>query len=117
MTKSNELSKSSCEACKVDAHVLTDKQIEDLITQIPSWVVHEEDSIKRLICSFAFSNYEDSVNFTNKVAKLAEEEDHHTEIVLEWGTVTVSWWSHKINGLHMNDFICASKTDNIYKSN
>jgi len=49
------------------------------------------------------------------VANLAEQEDHHPEIMLEWGKVTVSWWSHKIKGLHMNDFICASKTDLIFK--
>ena len=66
-----------------------------------------------LSCSFAFSSYEDSVNFTNKVAELAEQEDHHPEIILEWGKVTVVWWSHKIMGLHKNDFICAAKTDSI----
>ncbi len=43
--------------------------------------------------------------------------DHHPEIILEWGKVTVSWWSHKIKGLHKNDFICASKTDNLFKDN
>ena len=112
---SNELSQSSCEACKVDAPMLSEQEIKKLAPQIPSWMIHEEEGIKRLICSFAFSSYEDSVNFTNKVAKLAEEEDHHPEIVLEWGNVTVSWWSHKIKGLHKNDFICASKTDNLFK--
>lgn len=112
---SNELSQSSCEACKVDAPILSEQEIQELAPQIPSWMIHEEEGIKRLICSFAFSSYEDSVNFTNKVAKLAEEEDHHPEIVLEWGNVTVSWWSHKIKGLHKNDFICASKTDNLFK--
>ena len=112
---SNELSQSSCEACRVDAPVLSEQEIKELAPQIPSWMVHEEDGIKRLICSFAFSSYEDSVNFTNKVAKLAEEEDHHPEIILEWGIVTVSWWSHKIKGLHKNDFICASKTDDLFK--
>ena len=112
---SNELSQSSCEACKVDAPMLSEQEIKELAPQIPSWMIHEEEGIKRLICSFAFSSYEDSVNFTNKVAKLAEEEDHHPEIVLEWGNVTVSWWSHKIKGLHKNDFICASKTDNLFK--
>lgn len=112
---SNELSQSSCEACKVDAPMLSEQEIKELAPQIPSWMIHEEEGIKRLICSFAFSSYEDSVNFTNKVAKLAEEEDHHPEIVLEWGNVTVSWWSHKIKGLHKNDFICASKTDNLLK--
>ena len=112
---SNELSQSSCEACRLDAPVLSEQEIKELAPQIPSWIVHEEDGIKRLICSFAFSSYEDSVNFTNKVAELAEQEDHHPEIVLEWGNVTVSWWSHKIKGLHKNDFICASKTDDLFK--
>jgi 4a-hydroxytetrahydrobiopterin dehydratase len=112
---SNALSQSSCEACKLDAPILSEQEIQELAPQIPSWMIHEEEGIKRLICSFAFSSYEDSVNFTNKVAKLAEEEDHHPEIVLEWGNVTVSWWSHKIKGLHKNDFICASKTDNLFK--
>ena len=112
---SNELSQSSCEACRVDAPVLSEQEIKHLAPQIPSWIVNEEDGIKRLICSFAFSSYEDSVNFTNKVAELAEQEDHHPEIVLEWGNVTVSWWSHKIKGLHKNDFICASKTDDLFK--
>ena len=111
----NELSQTSCEACGADAPVLSEQEIKELAPQIPSWIVHEEEGIKRLICSFAFSSYEDSVNFTNKVAKLAEEEDHHPEIVLEWGNVTVSWWSHKIKGLHKNDFICASKTDNLFR--
>ena len=112
---SNELSQSSCEACKVDAPMLSEQEIQELAPQIPSWMIHEEEGIKRLICSFAFSSYEDSVNFTNKVAKLAEEEDHHPEILLEWGKVTVTWWSHKIKGLHNNDFICASKTDLLFK--
>ena len=111
----NELSQTSCEACRADAPVLSEQEIKELAPEIPSWIVHEEEGIKRLICSFAFSSYEDCVNFTNKVAKLAEEEDHHPEIVLEWGNVTVSWWSHKIKGLHKNDFICASKTDNLFR--
>ena len=50
-----------------------------------------------------------------KIAKLADEEDHHPQIILEWGKVTVTWWSHKIEGLHHNDFICAAKTDQLFK--
>ena len=109
----NNLLKNRCEACKIDAPVLTDKEIEQLLPQIPSWIVSEQDGIKKLICSYAFLNYEDSVKFTNEVANLAEQEDHHPEIMLEWGKVTVVWWSHKIMGLHKNDFICAAKTDSI----
>ena len=109
----NDLTKNRCEACKIDAPVLNDKEIEQLLPQIPSWIVSEQDGIKKLICSYAFLNYKDSVKFTNEVANLAEQEDHHPEIILEWGKVTVVWWSHKIMGLHKNDFICAAKTDSI----
>ena len=109
----NDLTKNRCEACRIDAPVLTDKEIEQLLPQIPSWIVSEQDGIKKLICSYAFLNYKDSVKFTNEVANLAEQEDHHPEIMLEWGKVTVVWWSHKIMGLHKNDFICAAKTDSI----
>ena len=109
----NDLTKNRCEACRIDAPVLTDKEIEQLLPQIPSWIVSEQDGINKLICSYAFLNYEDSVKFTNEVANLAEQEDHHPEIMLEWGKVTVVWWSHKIMGLHKNDFICAAKTDSI----
>ncbi len=113
---SENLSENKCEACSIDAAVLTEQQINELLPRVPSWIVHEEEDIKRLFCSFAFTDYESSVNFTNLVAKLAEEEDHHPEIVLEWGNVTVSWWSHKIKGLHKNDFVCASKTDDLFKN-
>ena len=110
---SSQLSKDSCEACRLDAPVLSDKEISDLSTQIPSWIVYEEEGVKRLVCSFAFSSYKDSVNFTNKVGDLAESEDHHPDIHLSWGKVIVTIWSHEINGLHENDFIFAAKCDKL----
>ena len=109
------ISKGSCEACRIDAPKVTNSEIESLMPQIPSWSILENDNIKRLVCSFAFLDYDQTVNFANSVTKLAEEEDHHPEIIIEWGKVTVSWWSHKIKGLHINDFICAAKTDELLK--
>ena len=111
---SKKLSQITCEACREDAPVLNEKEIDDLLPQIPSWNVFEHEGIKRLICSFAFSSYEESVSFANKIADLAEKEDHHPELLIEWGKVTVTWWSHKIKGLHKNDFIAAAKTDQIF---
>jgi len=55
----------------------------------------------------------DAVAFTQKIAVLAEDENHHPSILTEWGKVTVCWWTHKINGLHVNDFIMAAKTDQL----
>jgi 4a-hydroxytetrahydrobiopterin dehydratase len=73
----------------------------------------EKDGIKRLERSFLFDDFAQALAFTNKVGQIAEEEGHHPDILTEWGRVTVSWWTHKIGGLHKNDFIMAAKTDNL----
>jgi len=112
----NELINKKCEACRIDAPKVTDEEIPSLMSQIPLWDIIEENNIKKLTCLFKFSDYEQSLVFTNKVATLADEEDHHPQITLEWGKVEVIWWSHKIQGLHQNDFICAAKTDRLYKN-
>ena len=112
----NELIEKKCEACRIDAPKVTNEEIPDLMSQIPLWHIIEENNIKKLTCLFKFSDYEQSLVFTNKVATLADEEDHHPQITLEWGKVKVIWWSHKIQGLHQNDFICAAKTDRLYKN-
>jgi 4a-hydroxytetrahydrobiopterin dehydratase len=72
------------------------------------------DGIKRLERLFKFKDYAEAVAFTNKIAAIAEEEDHHPRIVLEWGRVTVQWWTHVVKGLHRNDFIMAAKTDEMF---
>ena len=112
----NELINKKCEACRIDAPKVSNEEIPILMSQIPLWDVIEENNIKKLTCLFKFSDYEQSLVFTNKVATLADEEDHHPQIILEWGKVKVIWWSHKIQGLHKNDFICAAKTDRLYKN-
>ena len=58
-------------------------------------------------------NYAQALELTNKIAAIAEEEDHHPLINLEWGRVTVAWWTHLIKGLHKNDFIMAARTDQL----
>ena len=63
------------------------------------------------IMSVMMKNFIEAMAFTNKIAMIAEKEDHHPLIVTEWGRVKVQWWTHKIKGLHKNDFIMAAKTD------
>ena len=60
-----------------------------------------------------FKNFEQALQFTNKLGTVAEQQNHHPAILTEWGKVTVSWWTHKIGGLHKNDFIMAARTDAI----
>ena len=109
----NDLSTQSCEACQIDAPKVPQDQIKTLLLEIDDWALIEEP-INKLKKVFSFKSYEESLDFSNKVAKLADEEDHHPQILLEWGKVTVTWWSHKIEGLHHNDFICAAKTDKLF---
>ena len=108
----NDLATNTCEACRIDAPKVLDDEANILLKEIDNWdLIHEE--VKQLKKTFSFSSYKESVDFSNKVAKMADIEDHHPTITLEWGKVTVVWWSHKIKGLHKNDFICAAKTDQL----
>ena len=111
----SDLASSACEACRIDAPTVSDDEAFILIKEIEGWDLID-DGVKKLKKEFSFSNYSDSVDFSNKVSDMAEQEDHHPQIILEWGKVTVIWWSHKIKGLHKNDFICAAKTNKISKN-
>ena len=109
----SDLVKQKCEACRADAPRVTDDELPDLLKQIPDWQPITAESVLKLNKVFNFENYTEAVSFTNKIAELAEEEDHHPAILLEWGKVKVTWWTHKIGGLHKNDFIAAAKTDQL----
>ena len=111
---SSDLVNQKCEACTIDAPRVSKEEETALIKTLDHWEILNED-FDYLQKVFVFKNYEDSVTFSNDVAYLANIEDHHPLIILEWGRVTVKWWSHKINGLHKNDFICAAKTDALLK--
>ena len=110
-----ELTKQKCVACRADAPRVTDDELPGLIKQIPDWQPVSNDSVLQLKREFKFNDYVSSLSFTNAIANLAEAEDHHPAILLEWGKVQVTWWTHKIGGLHKNDFIAAAKTDLIYQ--
>ena len=109
-----ELLKLKCVACRGGEPTLTDSQIAELKPQVSDWQVKDVDGMRRLERVFKLKNFIDAVAFTNKVALVAEKEDHHPLIITEWGKVTVQWWTHKIGGLHQNDFIMAAKTDSLY---
>lgn len=106
-----ELENRHCEACRADAPRVTPDQIEELKPGIPEWDLIVVDGVKRLTRTFGFSNFEQALAFTNRVGAIAEQENHHPALLTEWGSVTVTWWTHKIQGLHVNDFIMSAKTD------
>ncbi len=97
------------------APTLTDEEIAEYRRQVPDWQVVERDGVKRLERVFKFPDFAKALAFTMSVGELAELEGHHPSILTEWGRVTVTWWTHKIKGLHRNDFIMAAKTDGLYQ--
>lgn len=109
------LSDGKCIPCRKGDPALTDAEVTELLSQIPAWELTEVDGIKRLQRIFKLKNYVEAVAFANKIAMTAEKEDHHPLIVLEWGRVTVQWWTHVVKGLHQNDFVMAAKTDEIFE--
>jgi 4a-hydroxytetrahydrobiopterin dehydratase len=107
------LTSERCVACRRDAPRITDEEIAELRPQVPDWRIVEREGIWRLERVFAFPDFAAALAFTSRVGALAEEEGHHPAILTEWGRVTVTWWTHKIHGLHRNDFIMAAKTESL----
>lgn len=112
----NALAGMKCTACRRGEPTVTDEEIAEYHPQVPEWQIVERDGIKQLERVFKFPDFAQALAFSNKVGALAEAEGHHPALLTEWGRVTVTWWTHKIKGLHRNDFIMAAKTDALYVS-
>jgi 4a-hydroxytetrahydrobiopterin dehydratase len=110
------LSQQHCEACRRDAPRVTGDEARALSAQIPEWQLVSDEGIDKLSREFEFSNFLEAFGFAGQVATLAEAEQHHPMLVTEWGRVRVVWWTHKIKGLHRNDFIMAARTDELFAS-
>ncbi|MSR65220.1 MAG: 4a-hydroxytetrahydrobiopterin dehydratase [Verrucomicrobiae bacterium] len=110
----SELNRLVCTACRKGEPTVTDAEAAELHSQIPQWQIVERDGINRLECVFPFENFAFALGFTIKIGELAECNGHHPALLTEWGRVTVTWWTHKIRGLHRNDFIMAAKTDALF---
>ncbi len=109
------LSEMGCVACRKGEPVVTDEEMVAFMPQVPEWKVVERDGVNTLERVFTFRNFAQALAFTNEVGAIAEETGHHPALLTEWGKVTVTWWTHKIGGLHRNDFIMAAKTDGLMR--
>lgn len=110
------LLQEKCVACRADSPRVTAQEIQELSPQIPDWNIVERDGVPHLERVYKFKNFVEALAFTNRVGALAEQEGHHPALLTEWGKVTVNWWTHKINGLHRNDFVMAAKSDELYQT-
>jgi len=90
---------------------MTADQAEAMLARVPGWELIE--SGRKLRRSFGFGNFLEAQDFAIRVGELAEAEGHHPDICYGWGYVTVVFYTHKIGGLHENDFIMAAKVSSL----
>jgi len=99
-----------------DKVATTKSQRELLLTQIPNWEIIKKDDIEQLFCCFKCTDFVAAMDFASHITMLAEKADHHPILIIEWGKVSVFWWSHYLQDLHINDFIMAANTQKAHNS-
>lgn len=109
MSQEYELTKKKCISCKEEQSPLKGQKLEHLYKELnDQWKIIEEHHLER---TYSFPDFKTALAFTIKVGNLAEEEGHHPDILLSYGKVKITLWTHKINGLTENDFILAAKCE------
>jgi 4a-hydroxytetrahydrobiopterin dehydratase len=108
------LLQEECVPCTGEVPKLTEEEIKQYWLETPMWEVTEQDGVKRLRRTFKFQSYAEALSFAHEVGMLAEQYNHHPVMITRYRSVTVNWWTHVIGGLHKNDFIMATKTDQRY---
>ena len=111
----DELAARECSACRADAPQVTPQQCELLLGQLPQWQLIDIDGVKQLSRVYVCKSFLDAMAQAEKIAEIAEQENHHPALLVEWGKLTVTWWTHKIKGLHENDFVMAARTDGLFR--
>jgi 4a-hydroxytetrahydrobiopterin dehydratase len=106
-----KLTQQSLEACRDNSPKVSESEQQILLSQLEGWQVVNQKGLPQLVKIYHFDNFVNAMAFTVKIGELAEQVGHHPALLTEWGSVTVSWWTHIIDGLHKNDFIMAARTD------
>ncbi|MCU1298820.1 MAG: pterin-4-alpha-carbinolamine dehydratase [Acidobacteriaceae bacterium] len=109
----SELASKTCVPCRGGIPPLKGKELAEIHKQLPQftdWKVINEHHVTR---TFNFPDFKQGLEFVNRIGALAEEQGHHPDILLTWGKVEVTLWTHKVNGLTESDFIMAAKIENL----
>ena len=102
------LAERQCVPCKGGVAPLTEAEIKPLLVQIDDWQAAEGNRLEK---RYKLKNFASALELVNRIGAIAEEQNHHPDILLAWGRVQVTIWTHKINGLTESDFIFAAKCD------
>ena len=108
MLRASELAAQRCAACEGGTEPLLAQDIAPLLNALAGWQVADK---RALVKVFAFKDYYQTIAFVNAVAWIAHREDHHPDLVVTYNQCIIEYRTHSINGLSVNDFICAAKID------
>ncbi len=107
----SELSEKACVPCRGGVPPLTDDEQRPLLEKLGGgWLVVDGRHLEK---TFRFDDFKEALAFTNRVGEVAEREAHHPDIYLAWGKVTLTLWTHKIDGLTESDFVLAAKLEEL----
>jgi 4a-hydroxytetrahydrobiopterin dehydratase len=109
---SEALADKKCVPCRGGVPPLRGEELKKLHENIPEWEVVSEHHLHR---EFRFPDFKQALDFVNRVGAIAEQEGHHPDILLAWGKVGITLWTHTIDGLTESDFILAAKIDRLAK--
>ena len=101
----------TCTPCRGGIAPLTPGEADGLLAEAPGWRLSYEST--RIERRFEFKNFAEALDFANNIGTIAEQEGHHPDICLGWGYCAVTFFTHKIKGLHENDFIMAAKVNEL----
>ena len=105
----SELAKKECVPCRGGVPPVKGEELAALHRELgDAWLVVDEHHLER---EYRFDDFRQALDFTSKVGEMAEEQQHHPDILLTWGLVKVTIWTHKIDGLTESDFVFAAKAD------
>ena len=105
-----QLADKKCVPCRGGVPPLKGKELDALHERVPKWSVVDQHHLTR---AYTFPDFKQALDFVNRVGAVAEEQGHHPDILLKWGKVEITMWTHKINGLTESDFIMAAKIDRL----
>ena len=104
-----ELAAKTCVPCRGGIPPMPREDAETLLADTPGWTLN--DDATQIERTFKFGDFAQALAFVERVAALAEAEGHHPDITFGWGYCRVVFYTHKIKGLHENDFIMAAKVN------
>lgn len=106
----SDLTMKKCMPPTAETAVLEESEEYNLLLQLNAWSL-DKKRVHHIRKLFQFESFRKAVKFVDKVATIAEKEDHHPDIFLSYRHVTVSLWTKKLGGLTENDYIVAAKID------